>query len=208
MAAFAHSGSCCHLFSHTPLDRTRSMHPSLESFCLLPLLKLCAVRPKNFWRILFLVSLSVLGQQFCFPRRPWPVSCQHGKFLWFISQFTGICYSHSLCRLSSLSASPLLISTLVIELDVAEFHLSLAWIVSGLSMINQRTNKFLSLRFRFCFHFCLLFRQQPLTCLLLNKTLSLLFSHWSACFFPRDPPLFGFINCRLLCFQAFRLSYF
>lgn len=118
LVAFAHSGSCCHLFSNTTLDLTRSMHPSLECFCLLPLLKLCAVRPKNFWRILFLVSLSVLGQQFCFPRRPWPVSCQHGKFLWFISQFTGICYSHSLCRLSlSLLSQLLLFSSVLLLLN-------------------------------------------------------------------------------------------
>lgn len=121
----------------------------------------CVVWPKNFWRILFLVSLSVLGQQFCFLRRPWPVSYRHGKFLWFISQFTGICYSHSLSRLYSLFLSASLswlFSALVIELDVAEFHLALAWVPSGLSMINQRTNKFLSLRFCLCFHFCLLFR--------------------------------------------------
>lgn len=115
---------------------------------------------KNFWRILFLVSLSVLGQQFCFLRRPWPVSYRHGKFLWFISQFTGICYSNSLSRLLSLFLSASLswlFSALVIELDVAEFHLALVWVPSGLSMINQRTNKFLSLRFCLCFHFCLLF---------------------------------------------------
>lgn len=92
----AHSGAAVTYFPCT-------MHPSVESFCLLPLLSVCVVWSKNFWRILFLVSLSVLGQQFCFLRRPWPVSYRHGKFLWFISQFTGICYSNSLSRLLSLS---------------------------------------------------------------------------------------------------------
>lgn len=88
------------------------------------------------------------------------MACQLPTWEIFVIYIT--IYGHLLLEffvptLLSLSLScPL--SALVIELDVAEFHLSLAWVPSGLSMINQRNNKFLSLRFCLCFHFCLLFR--------------------------------------------------
>lgn len=78
-------------------------------------------------------------------------------FVIYITIYGHLLLAFFVPTLLSLSLS-WLFGALVIELDVAEFHLSLAWVPSGLSMINQRTNKFLSLRFCLCFHFCLLFR--------------------------------------------------